>query len=271
MAIRGSTRSSVCAPCPTLIETLRAGTVEAARPERLRRLRAALRRVHFRLRLRGVDRGLLEHARAHGLRGRRCSTSPAGRGTASSRSCGTASACRLRCVGGMLAEAARRAPAGPARARRPARVPDARGFDLVTCFDDSLNYLARDADLAAAFTSIDGICASGGLALFDLNSLQAYRTTFASHALSERDGIVFAWRGASTPGRGARMRRRGDDRRLRPRPGRPLQPCDDAARAAALPARARGRAAGRAGLECSPSMACSTTARSSSPLPRPST
>ena len=72
-------------------------------------------------------------------------------------------------------------------------------FDLVTCFDDSLNYLLDEADLAAAFAGIELNLDSDGLALFDLNSLLAYRTTFASHALSERDGIVFAWRGSSTP------------------------------------------------------------------------
>jgi hypothetical protein len=35
--------------------------------------------------------------------------------------------------------------------------------------------------------------------MFDLNSLLAYRTTFAGNDVSERDGIVFAWRGSSTP------------------------------------------------------------------------
>ena len=102
-------------------------------------------------------------------------------------------------------------------------LPELGRFDLVTCFDDSLNYLPDEADLAAAFAGIELNLDSDGLALFDLNSLLAYRTTFASHALSERDGIVFAWRGSIDARRGAWLRRRGDDRRLRPATGRALR------------------------------------------------
>lgn len=99
----------------------------------------------------------------------------------------------------MLAEAACRAPATTLVQADLRSVPELGSFDLVTCFDDSLNYLPDEAGLAAAFAGIELNLDSGGLALFDLNSLLAYRTTFASHALSERDGIVFAWRGSSTP------------------------------------------------------------------------
>ncbi len=99
----------------------------------------------------------------------------------------------------MLAEAACRAPATMLVQADLRALPALGRFDLVTCFDDSLNYMLDEAGLAAAFAGIERNLDSAGLALFDLNSLLAYRTTFASHALSERDGIVFAWQGSSAP------------------------------------------------------------------------
>jgi hypothetical protein len=47
--------------------------------------------------------------------------------------------------------------------------------------------------LAAAAANLD----PHGLFLFDLNTLLAYRTTFARDSVTERDGAVFAWRGES--------------------------------------------------------------------------
>ena len=99
----------------------------------------------------------------------------------------------------MLAEAACRAPATTLVQADLRSLPELGRFDLVTCFDDSLNYLPDEPDLAAAFASIERNLDSAGVALFDVNSLRAYRTTFASPALTEREGIVFAWRGSSTP------------------------------------------------------------------------
>jgi SAM-dependent methyltransferase len=98
----------------------------------------------------------------------------------------------------MLAEAACRAPATTLVQADLRSLPELGRFDLVTCIDDSLNYLPDDAALAAAFAGIERNLDSHGVVLFDLNSLLAYRTTFASHTLSERDGIVFAWQGSST-------------------------------------------------------------------------
>jgi SAM-dependent methyltransferase len=98
----------------------------------------------------------------------------------------------------MLAEAARKAPEARLEQvdiRDGARLGE---FDLVTCFDDSLNYLIDERDLTAAFRSVSANLRTDGLALFDLNSLLAYRTTFASDRVTERDGIVFAWRGEAT-------------------------------------------------------------------------
>jgi SAM-dependent methyltransferase len=98
---------------------------------------------------------------------------------------------------GMLAEARRKAP-GAALVRADLRELGSIGrFDLVTCFDDSLNYLLEDADLAMALASAAANLDRHGLFLFDLNTLLAYRTTFARDSVAERDGAVFAWRGES--------------------------------------------------------------------------
>jgi SAM-dependent methyltransferase len=98
----------------------------------------------------------------------------------------------------MLAEAARKAPAVPLVAADVRALPRLGSFDLVTCFDDSLNHLLEASDLAAAFDSLARNLADGGLLLFDLNSLLAYRTTFAVDSVVERDGVLFAWRGGSS-------------------------------------------------------------------------
>jgi SAM-dependent methyltransferase len=100
----------------------------------------------------------------------------------------------------MLAEAARKAPAVPLVEADVRALPRLGAFDLVTCFDDSLNHLLEESDLAAALASLArNLAADDGLLLFDLNTLLAYRTTFALDSVAERDGAVFAWRGGSSP------------------------------------------------------------------------
>jgi SAM-dependent methyltransferase len=97
----------------------------------------------------------------------------------------------------MLEQAAAKAPEAELVQCDIRALPDLGSFDLVTCFDDSLNYLMDEAELTAAFAGMSASLASGGLVIFDLNSLLAYRTTFACQSVSEADGTVFAWRGSS--------------------------------------------------------------------------
>lgn len=100
--------------------------------------------------------------------------------------------------GAMLAEAARKAPEATlfrADLRGLGRIGR---FDLVTCFDDSLNYLLDEQELARALSGIAANLGAAGIALFDLNTLLAYRTTFAVDSVAVRDGTVFTWRGDST-------------------------------------------------------------------------
>ena len=68
-------------------------------------------------------------------------------------------------------------------------------FDLVTCIDDSMNYLLTTADLVAALDSMCRALAPHGLAVFDTNALAAYRTGFAGEMSLEADGNSFRWRG----------------------------------------------------------------------------
>jgi len=100
----------------------------------------------------------------------------------------------------MLAEAALKAPDVELVRCDLRELPPLGSFDVVTCFDDSLNYLLDPGELAASFRGIAANLAPDGVALFDLNTVRAYRTTFACDSVSERDGTLFAWRGESTPG-----------------------------------------------------------------------
>jgi SAM-dependent methyltransferase len=68
-------------------------------------------------------------------------------------------------------------------------------FDLITCLDDSLNYLVGDGDLDAALSSLAGNLAPGGVLVFDLNTLSTYRTTFARDMTQDGDDVFLAWRG----------------------------------------------------------------------------
>lgn len=99
----------------------------------------------------------------------------------------------------MLAEAARKAPDVALVHADLQELTMLGPFDLVTCFDDSLNYLPDGDALLGAFHGMAANLARQGLALFDLNTLRAYRTTFARDRVTVRDGVVFAWRGRSSP------------------------------------------------------------------------
>jgi SAM-dependent methyltransferase len=68
-------------------------------------------------------------------------------------------------------------------------------FDLITCLDDSVNYLVEDGDLEAAFGSLAANLAPDGVLVFDVNTLSTYRTTFARDMTQDGAGVFLAWRG----------------------------------------------------------------------------
>ena len=68
-------------------------------------------------------------------------------------------------------------------------------FDLITCLDDSLNYLTGADELDVAVRALAANLAPGGVIVFDLNTLSTYRTTFARDTTLDSDGLFLAWRG----------------------------------------------------------------------------
>src|SRR5918998_4174285 len=68
-------------------------------------------------------------------------------------------------------------------------------FDLITCLDDSLNYLVGEGDLDTAMRALAANLAPRGVLVFDLNTLSTYRTTFARDATLDSDDLFLAWRG----------------------------------------------------------------------------
>jgi SAM-dependent methyltransferase len=98
----------------------------------------------------------------------------------------------------MLAEAARKAPEVPLFEADMRALPELGAFDLVTCFDDALNHLLDEDELTQGFQGFARNLAPAGVLLFDLNTLLAYRTTFARDSVAVRDDLTFVLRGDST-------------------------------------------------------------------------
>lgn len=68
-------------------------------------------------------------------------------------------------------------------------------FDLVWCLDDAVNYLLSVEELGEALSSMRANLAPDGLLLFDVNTLNAYRTFFAETEFVERGGRKLIWNG----------------------------------------------------------------------------
>lgn len=100
---------------------------------------------------------------------------------------------------GMLARARARLGAGVPLHRADLRDLGSLGsFDLVSCIDDSLNYLLHEDELVAALRGMAAQLDRGGLALFDLNTLATYRAFFAAPAVVETGSHVLVWQGRAT-------------------------------------------------------------------------
>src|SRR2546421_7976802 len=97
----------------------------------------------------------------------------------------------------MVAEARRKFPrhAGRFLVADMRALPELGHFDLVLCLDDAVNYLLTEEELEATFAGVAAALAPSGVFAFDLNSLLTYRTSFASDAVREGEGVLLAWRG----------------------------------------------------------------------------
>ena len=71
-------------------------------------------------------------------------------------------------------------------------------FDLITCLDDSINYLIDDGDLDAGLGALACNLAPDGVLVFDVNTLSTYRTTFARDMALDGPGVFIVWRGRCT-------------------------------------------------------------------------
>ncbi|HEU5252949.1 MAG TPA: class I SAM-dependent methyltransferase [Solirubrobacterales bacterium] len=72
-------------------------------------------------------------------------------------------------------------------------------FDLVFCLDDAVNYLLGTGELEQALRGMRRNLGPGGLLMFDVNTLESYRTFFAEEVVVERDGRRMIWKGRSSP------------------------------------------------------------------------
>jgi SAM-dependent methyltransferase len=134
----------------------------------------------------------------HGLRGRRLLDVACGTGKSflpMVRRGYEVTACDLSPA--MVALAREKAPPGSAEVlvADMRELPRLGEFDLVTCLDDSLNYLLEGAEMAAAIRGMAANLAPGGLLVFDLNTLGTYERVFCRDSVSEANGTLFCWRG----------------------------------------------------------------------------
>jgi ubiquinone/menaquinone biosynthesis C-methylase UbiE len=73
-------------------------------------------------------------------------------------------------------------------------------FDVVFCLDDAVNYLLSREELERALTGMRRNLGPGGLLMFDVNTLEAYRNFFAEEVVVEREGWRMTWKGLTSPG-----------------------------------------------------------------------
>ncbi len=68
-------------------------------------------------------------------------------------------------------------------------------FDLVWSLDDAVNYVLNAEDLESALKGMRANLATDGLLLFDVNTLETFRTFFAEDEVIERGGRRYVWTG----------------------------------------------------------------------------
>jgi SAM-dependent methyltransferase len=71
-------------------------------------------------------------------------------------------------------------------------------FDLVWALDDAVNYLLSGEELEQALSGMRRNLAPGGLLMFDVNTLRAYRTFFAETEVVATQGRRLVWRGQAS-------------------------------------------------------------------------
>jgi SAM-dependent methyltransferase len=77
-------------------------------------------------------------------------------------------------------------------------LPSFGEFDMVWCLDDAINYLLSGEELERALSGMRRNLAPEGLLMFDVNTLDTYRTFFAEEVVVEQGGRRLVWRGRSS-------------------------------------------------------------------------
>lgn len=78
-------------------------------------------------------------------------------------------------------------------------LPEVGVFDLVTCLDDAVNYLDSVDELRATLEGFARNLRPGGLAVFDANTLAAFRAAYSETLALDSGGAFFCMRGGSAP------------------------------------------------------------------------
>jgi SAM-dependent methyltransferase len=73
------------------------------------------------------------------------------------------------------------------------RLPVFGEFDLITCIDDAINHLLTPGEVADALSGMYDNLAPGGILVFDVNTLAAYRQV--PDVVVEDDDLLLRWRG----------------------------------------------------------------------------
>ncbi len=144
---------------------------------------------------------LLPHLERHGLRGKRLLD--VGCGTGKSflpmlRRSWKVTACDI--SASMVEVARKKVGEAPRLSVADMReLPRFGEFDLVWSLDDAVNYLLSIEELARALAGMRNNLAPDGLLMFDLNTLQSYRTFFAGSEVREgAGGRQLVWRGRAS-------------------------------------------------------------------------
>jgi SAM-dependent methyltransferase len=74
-------------------------------------------------------------------------------------------------------------------------LPDVGPFDLITCLDDSVNYLLSVGDLRRSLRSMAARLRPGGQVIFDTNTIGTYRHGFSADFVMDSGDTLFCWRG----------------------------------------------------------------------------
>jgi len=142
---------------------------------------------------------LVALAREHGLRGTRALDLACGTGSSFLPLLELGFCVTAADVSPAMCAAARRKPGGVAVHEADLRdLPPLGSFDLVTCIDDSVNYLLAIDEVTAAFRGVAGQLAPEGLLVFDVNTLRTHRETFSETWTSDTGDHVILWQGTGS-------------------------------------------------------------------------